>query len=283
MSRIYDALRRMELERRTPGAIEPDPTQPVEFLQSVVPEPADLRGVQSVKVDVTVASRLVALADPQSLGAEKFRALATRLENLRNQRELKSLQVTSSMAHEGKTLVSTNLAVTFAQNSGSKVLLVEGDLHKPALQSLLGLTELQGISQWWSGRDQDITSYIHRLNHMPLWLLPAGSACDQPSNILQSARFAEALLRLVGAFDWIIVDSTPLLPFVDANLWSRFLDGMLLVIREGVASVKALKKGLEAIDNPSLVGVVLNDASEIDHPNYQTQYYSRQKQGKEQA
>lgn len=155
MSRVYDALRRMESERRPPGAVEANPAQPVQFLQSVVPEPVELRGVQSAKVDATGASRLVVLADPQSLGAEKFRALATRLQNMRNQKELKTLQITSSVAHEGKTLVTANLVVTFARNSGAKVLLVEGDLHKPALQSLLGLTELHGISQWWAARDHD--------------------------------------------------------------------------------------------------------------------------------
>jgi capsular exopolysaccharide synthesis family protein len=278
MSRIYDALRRMEVERRPNGEAEMDPSRPVEFLQSVVPEPADLRGVQSLQVEVSTASRLVALSNPQSLGAEKFRALATRLENMRNQRELKSLLVTSSVSHEGKSLVSTNLAVNFAQNSGAKVLLVEGDMHKPALGTLLGLAETKGISEWWAGRDQEITNYIYRLNHLPLWFLPAGGPYEQPSNILQSPRFAEALLRLMGAFDWIIVDSTPLLPFVDANLWSRLLDGMLLVVREGVASVKALKKGLESIDNLSVVGVVLNDATEIDHPHYKAHYYATQKE-----
>lgn len=280
MSRIYEALRRIEFERHSTGGVAPEQTERVDFLQSVVPEPVDLRGVPSVKMDVSVASRIVALADPQSLGAEKFRALATRLENQRNQRELKSLQVTSSVAHEGKTLVSTNLAVTLAQNSGTKVLLVEGDMHLPAVQRLLGLTELRGVNHWWMGRDEEISHYIYRLNDMPLWLFPAGSACDQPSNILQSARFVEALLRLVGTFDWVIVDSTPLLPFVDANLWSRLLDGMLLVIRRGVASIKALKKGLEAIDNPSLVGVVLNDAPDFDQNNYNEKYYGHQKPGK---
>jgi capsular exopolysaccharide synthesis family protein len=279
MSRIYEALRRMELERSA-GGVAPEQTQRVDFLQSVAPEPADLRGVPSVKMDVSVASRLVALADPQSLGAEKFRALATRLENQRNQRELKSLQVTSSVAHEGKTLVSTNLAVTLAQNSGSKVLLIEGDMHLPGVQRLLGLTGLRGVNHWWMARDEEISRYLYRLNDMPLWLFPTGSACDQPSNILQSARFVEALLRLVDTFDWVIVDSTPLLPFVDANLWSRLLDGMLLVIRRGVASIKALKKGLEAIDNPSLVGVVFNDAPDFDQRNYNEKYYVRQKQEK---
>jgi protein-tyrosine kinase len=283
MSRLYEALRRIEFERRSAAGVAPEQIQRADFLQGVVAEPADLRGVPSVKVDLSLASRLVALADPQSLGAEKFRALATRLENQRNQRELKSLQVTSSVAHEGKTLVSTNLALTLAQNSGSKVLLVEGDMHLPAVQRLLGLTELRGLSHWWSGRDEEILRYIYRLNDMPLWLLPGGGTCDQPSNILQSARFVEALLRLVPAFDWIIVDSTPLLPFVDANLWSRLLDGMLLVIRRGVASIKALKKGLEAIDNPSLVGVVLNDASDFDQNNYNEKYYAYRNQGKGQS
>ena len=277
MSRIYDAVRRMESERST-GGVAPEQTQRADFLQSDAL--VDLRGVPSVKLDVSVASRLGALADPQSLGAEKFRALATRLENQRHQRELKSLQVTSSVAHEGKTLVSTNLAVTLAQNSGSKVLLIEGDLHLPAVQGLLGLTGLRGVNHWWTGRDEEISPYLYRLNDMPLWLFPAGSACDQPSNILQSPRFVEALLRLVDTFDWVIVDSTPLLPFVDANLWSRLLDGMLLVIRRGVASIKALKKGLEAIDNPCLVGVVFNDAPDFDEGNYNEKYYVRQKQEK---
>jgi capsular exopolysaccharide synthesis family protein len=279
MSRIYDALRRMERDR-SPEKVEPGTTEPVEFLQSVAPEPADLSRVRSVDADVSDLARLVSLADPQGLGAEKFRALATRLENLRHKKELKSLQVTSCVPNEGKTLVATNLAVTFAESTGAKILLVEGDLHRPSLHSVLGLKNLQGTTEWWAGKDQEMANYIYRLKRTPLWFLPAGGGREQPSNILQSGRFAEALLQLVGAFDWIIVDSTPLLPFADANLWSRLLDGMLLVIREGVAPVKALKKGLEAIDNPNLVGVVVNDASEVEDRSYHTAYYLPQKHAK---
>jgi capsular exopolysaccharide synthesis family protein len=280
MSRIDEALRRMELERRSLEVAGTEKTQPVEFLQSVVPEPPDFRGIPSLKIKIPAASRLVALTEPQALGAEKFRALATRLKNLRRQRNFKSLQITSSLAHEGKTLVALNLALTFAQDLGSKVLFLEGDLRRPTLGSLLGLSDLRGISHWWSARDQELSRSLYRFGHMPLWLLSAGSACDQPSSILQSPRFAEALLPLVGAFDWIVVDSTPLLPFVDANQWSRLLDGMLLVVREGIASVKALKSGLESIDNPNLVGVVFNDTSEFGQTYYEDKYYSLQKQEK---
>ena len=77
-------------------------------------------------------SHLVALTDPNSLGAEKFRALVTRFDHLRKQRELRSFQVTSSVIDEGKTLVAGNVAVTLAKYSGSKTLLVEGDLHRPS-------------------------------------------------------------------------------------------------------------------------------------------------------
>jgi capsular exopolysaccharide synthesis family protein len=272
MSRLYEALQRMEKERRPAEAAGHAAAEPVDLLNSVLTEPLDLAEDRSVKVEVSRTSRLVALTDPQGLGAEKFRALATRLEYLRQQRELKSLQVTSSMINEGKTLVAANLSVTLAKRSGSKILLIEGDFHRPTLSALLGLTELRGLSHWWSGQGEDIARYVHRLNDMSLWFLSAGEIWNQPSQIMQSATFAEAFNQLAGRFDWIIVDSTPMSPTVVANLWSRLVDGTLVVVREGVASVKALKKGLQALDNPKLVGIVLNEASDFDRPNYADQY-----------
>jgi protein-tyrosine kinase len=280
MSRLCDALRRMEAERRTSSAAQVEPIGPMELIDETDSSQVDLRQVPSARVAVSAESRLAALTDPQGLGAEKFRALATRLEHLRHHQELRSFQVTSGLAHEGKTLVAANLAVTFAQSLGTRVFLIEGDMHRPSLSPLLGLAKSKGISHWWLTRDADISSYLTRLGHMPLWFLSAGSNCEQPSYILQSARFAEALFRIMGSFDWIIVDSTPMLPFADSNLWSRILDGTLLVVREGVASGKALKKGLEAIDNPNVLGIVLNDAPDIDHINYEDQYYALPKAGK---
>lgn len=273
MSRIYEALRKLESQQRPQRAAKSNPSD-LEFLHDVVPERIDLNGADSVQINVSLDSRLVSLADPESLGAEKFRALATRLENIRSRQELKSLQVTSSAAHEGKTLVSANLAFAFAQNPAAKVLLIEGDFHTAALAPLFGLSGLQGITHWWSGRDSELSTVISKVSDLSLWFLPAGGPHEQPSKILQSKRFVEALLRLLGAFDWVIVDSPPLLPFVDANLWSQLLDGMILVVRQGVASVKTVKKGIEAIDNANLLGVVLNDASEIDESTDKNHYYA---------
>jgi capsular exopolysaccharide synthesis family protein len=278
MSRVYEAIRQLRKEQGHPGA-SPFP-QPAERLDHSSVEPAELDGASSMKVKVTPSSRLVALTEPRSLGAEKFRALVTRLENLRRQRELKSLQITSGVINEGKTLIAANLAVTFAKHSRSKVLLLEGDLHRPGLAGLLGLNDLRGLSHWWSEQTPDIAHFLRQLNDMPLWFISAGAVHEQPSHILQSTQFAEAFNRFAGWFDWIVVDSTPMLPGADANLWSRLVDGTLLVVRERVASVRALRKGLESLDNLKLIGTVLNEASESERARYADHYYAVAGNGK---
>jgi capsular exopolysaccharide synthesis family protein len=269
----------MEREKRRPGTAASEPDQPVELLNNILATPAKTINGPSARINVGKASRLVALTDPQSLGAEKFRALVARLESLREKRELKSLQIISAVINEGKSLVAANLAITLAKHFGYKVLLVEGDLHRPTLTTLLGLSSLEGINQWWCRQEEntEISRCIYKLDDMPLWFLSAGSPCDQPSQILQSARFAESFVRLADGFDWVVVDSTPMSPTVDANLWSRLVDGTLLVVREGVAPVKALQMGVKGLDKPKWLGVVLNEASEFDRVNYTDQYYGVKK------
>jgi capsular exopolysaccharide synthesis family protein len=269
----------------------PEPSATAEALGNAMPEGTGLRetveikkGVENDKTRSLVvqpppASRLVAWNDPNSLGAEKFRALSVRLDDMRRQHELKSLQVTSSVINEGKSFVAANLAVTLAKYSGSKTLLIEGDLHRPTLASMFGLKNLQGLSDWWTSRSQELARYMLRFTGTGLWFLPAGKACDRPSEILRSAQLAEAFAQLKGQFDWIVVDSTPMLPVIDANLWSRLVDGTLLVVREGVAPLKALKKGLQSLDHPKLIGVVVNEASDFDQIDYDGQYYGARKYG----
>ena len=276
MSRIHEALRKSERENRQSEAAA-ESAKPVPVAQvAVATQPAGLAGAQSADIRVSPAAHLVALTDPMSLGAEKFRVLATRIENLRKNGDLTSLQVTSGASNEGKSLVSANLAFTLARRSNSKVLLIEGDLHKPALTSMFGLDDAKGLGQWWSKPDAEITQFMYQLNGLPLWLLAAGKAFDQPSDILQSGRFGKAFAQLVRYFDWIVVDSTPLLPMADVNLWSRWVNGTLLVVREGVAPISTLRKGLAGLDNAKLLGVVLNEASEFDQANYYNRRYPPQ-------
>jgi protein-tyrosine kinase len=87
-------------------------------------------------------------------------------------------------------------------------------------------------------------------------------------------------MKLGGYFDWIVVDSTPMFPTVDVNLWLRLVDGMLLVVREGVAPIKALEKGLASLDAPKLVGVVLNENSDSSQLKYLDRNYGSHKAAK---
>jgi capsular exopolysaccharide synthesis family protein len=301
MNRLFEGLSGAKIQQSQSDTVPPamapaelvlpEVTEAAETSRDVMPKANGSRGIsetknalksektRSVAVYPPLTSRLVAWTDPNSLGAEKFRALAVRLDDIRKQHELNSLQVTSSVINEGKTFVSGNLGVTLAKYSGFKTLLIEGDLHRPTLASMFGLKGLRGLSDWWSGPDQDIGRFIVEFAGTGLWFLPAGKVCDRPSEILRSARLAEAFGQLAGQFDWIVVDSTPMLPVIDANLWSRLVDGTLLVVREGLAPLKALKKGLQSLDHPKLIGVVVNEASEIGQVDYAGQYYGARKYG----
>ena len=301
MSRLFEGLNRATIPQTHPGAVGrelvqgdlvlPELAETAEVPGNGTQEATGSRGTvetrkafeiektQSVMVQPPATSRLVAWTTPNSLGAEKFRALAVRLDDIRRHHQLNSLQVTSSVINEGKSFVAANLGVTLAKYSGSKTLLIEGDLHRPTLGSMFGLKDLQGLSDWWSGQSQDLSRYLLRITGTALWFLPAGKACDRPSEILRSPRLAEAFAQLRTKFDWIVVDSTPMLPVIDANLWSRLVDGTLLVVREGVAPLKALRNGLQSLDNPKLIGVVVNEASEFGQVDYDGQYYGTRDYG----
>jgi hypothetical protein len=256
-----------------PGSLViPEPPESAKAVAASLPETAPSRGTvdskkafegeiaKSVMVQPPETSRLVAWTGPNSLVAEKFRALAVRLGDMRRKHQLNSLQVTSSVISEGKSFVAANLAVTLARYSGSKTLLIEGDLHRPTLGTMFGLKDLQGLSDWWSAQNRELASYLLRFTGTGLWFLPAGKACDRPSEMLRSAQLAEAFAQLSSRFDWIV-------------------DGTLLVVREGVAPLKALKNGLQSLDNPKLIGVVVNEASEFDQVDYDGQYYRARTNG----
>src|SRR5579864_7725041 len=182
MSRLSEGLSREKIQQSQSNTVPPDmvpadlalpeSAEATEAPNSAMPKTNGSREMgetkkvlkiekaRSVTIQPPPASRLVAWTDPNSLGAEKFRALAVRLSNIRAQNELNSLQVTSSVINEGKTFVAANLAVTLAKHLGSRTLLIEGDLHRPTLAPLFGLKELQGLSDWWSGREQDISHFL---------------------------------------------------------------------------------------------------------------------------
>jgi capsular exopolysaccharide synthesis family protein len=215
-------------------------------------------------------SHLVSVGREESLGAEKFRFLAVRLRQLRQSRPLKKVLITSTIPQEGKSTVAANLACTLARRRQQRTLLLEGDLRRPTLAQKFGLSKVAGLCEWLSGETTGINLY--RLESLGLWVLPAGSAPQNPLELMQSGKLTLLMEQLEASFDWIVIDSPPVLPLADASLWSRLVDGILLVTRRGITEKQQLQRGLEAVDKSKLLGALVNSSANAAHVDYYQRY-----------
>jgi len=187
-------------------------------------------------------------------------------------RGLKKLLVTSAQAEEGKSTVAANLAFTFSRTKLQNVLLLEGDLRRPVLAQRFGLERLSGLSEWLQA-ETPLAAAVYHLEGTGLWFLPAGVPPENPLELMQSGQLSALIDQWTALFDWIVIDSPPLIPLADTSLWGRLADGILLVTQEGRTEKRQLQKGLEMLDPASLVGVVLNSSSSTDDSDYY-QYYT---------
>ena len=259
-----------------PPSVQPVPDQPAS-VQTTTTEPftKEVTGdgpvdFPSLEVSVLPSSRLVFMNEPDSLAAEKFRFLGVRLRQLQQSRPLKKVLVTSTIPEEGKSTVSANLAGVLARRKQS-VLLIEGDLRRPGLAQQFGLGRLAGLGEWLQSGRQTVSN-VYRLEGPDFWFMPAGNPPENPLELLQSGRLSYLMGQLANLFDWIIVDSPPLLPLADTTVWARVTDGTLLVAREGKSEKKQLQRGLEALKKSDLLGVVLNGCVHPDHKSYYQRY-----------
>lgn len=249
---------------------EPAVSEPV--APASVAEPAikadELTGVfHCVQASFTPESRLVFFTEPDSLAAEKFRFLGVRLRQLQQSRPLKKVLITSTIPQEGKSTVAANLACTLARRRQQKTLLVDGDLRRPSLGKLFGLGKMPGVCEWLQGENGPRSS-IYQLEGTRLWILPAGNTPNNPLELMQSRTLPNLLEQLAGWFDWIIIDSPPVLPLADTSIWIRLTDGVLLVARQGVTQRDLLKRGVEALDPSKLLGTVLNSTTKTHESDY---------------
>jgi capsular exopolysaccharide synthesis family protein len=281
MSRIFEALQRSESER-SGGVLPAEAALATELLESVERDdptpaptapviPSEMGQYHHVPVAIAPETRLVSLTDKESLAAEKFRFLGVRLRQMQQTRSLKKILITSTLPEEGKSLVSANLAATLARRKQQKVLLLEGDLRRPVLAKQFGQAHVPGITEWLYEGSGPINN-IYYLDGPGFWFLPAGRPPENPLELMQTGKLSSLLVQLTASFDWIIIDSPPLLPLADTSVWARLTDGVLLVVREGKTEKRQLQRGLAALDRSSLLGVVVNGFSGSDNKNYYTRY-----------
>jgi capsular exopolysaccharide synthesis family protein len=236
----------------------------------VAATPNLLDSFPSLPICLMPDSKLVAVGKEESLGAEKFRFLAVRLRQLRQSRAIKKILITSSIPQEGKSTVSANLACTLARRKQHKTLLIEGDLRRPTIGQKFGFGPVPGLSEWLRGETE--SRNIYRLDQLGLWVLPAGSAPENALELMQSGKLPGLMEQLTQWFDWVIIDSPPVLPLADTSIWARLADGILLVTRKDVTEKKQLQRGLEALDRSKLLGAVVNGSTDTAHSDYYQRY-----------
>ena len=221
---------------------------------------------RTLEVSLGSQSRVVCLTELESAAAEAFRLLGVRLRELRRTRPLKKLLITSSIPQEGKSMVSANLAVTLAR-AKQRVLVLEGDVRRPALSDAFGLSGDSGLCEWLLG-ERNLTSSIYHLEGPGLWIMPSGRSPQNPLELLQSSKLPALMSQLSDWFDTVVIDSPPVLPLADTSIWMRLADGILLVTRQGTTEKRQLERGLEALDSQKLIGALLNCSRSTLHSDY---------------
>jgi capsular exopolysaccharide synthesis family protein len=216
-------------------------------------------------------SRVVVLDEPASRVAESYRMLRNALSALKGSdpsRQLKAVMVTSAFADEGKSTVAANLAATMAQ-AGYKVVLVSCDFRHPTLSEFFELPLDTGLSNVLNG-DRQLQSALQKtLAQDRLALLGPGRPPANPSELLGSVAMQTAMRDLAQDADWVFLDTPPLLAFADATAVAPWVDGVLMVTREGVSTRTASHLAMEILRNvgAKVVGVVAL-ATEKQHGGY---------------
>ena len=296
MSRIHEALIKAQQEQR-----QTDP-QAGSILQENWPDTApagDLPGlaataaameavaaaapVPEFKVrtatwtpDPTKLAASIPDRDMRMVGVEQYRTLRSKLFALREKKPLKAVLITSSVPHEGKTFTSANLAQVTAQAYNTRVLLIGGDLRNPGLHQALGTDNDRGLSTYLRGEcEEDVI--IQQGGEQNLYFIPSGPVATDAAELLTNGRLGTLMERLKGRFDWIFIDSPPLLPLTDALMIAKFCDGVLMVIRSGMVNADQAKKALSELRGRPLLGIVLNG---IDQGRAYDYYYSHYLSGK---
>lgn len=224
---------------------------------------------------------LIAHLEPKSYVSELFRTLRTNIQFMNSNKGLSSLLVTSTIPGEGKTWVSSNLAIAFAQ-ADKKVVLIDADMRKCCLHNIFKVAPCPGLSNYLSGvneknfESQDLANYI-RVTKVPnLYLIPSGNVPPNPSELLVTQKMADLLNELKTEFDLIVIDGTPSKLVTDAVILSRLVDSTIIVTGHNMAKKDDVAKVVRDIKNVggNIAGVVYNQKPSSGKKANETYYYA---------
>jgi tyrosine-protein kinase len=203
---------------------------------------------------------LVTLTSPGSFAAEQYQGLRLTIERLRRNRPLQVIAVTSPAANEGKTLTAINLAGALARGADdARVLLIDADLRRPSIARQLAIDEFsQGLTEVVESSATTLDSVTQTLKPYNLSIVPAGLRKGTVHQILRSPRLEGLLADTRRRYDFVVLDTPPLLPVFDSAQLANTVDGVLVVVAANQTPRKLLGEALNMLDPAKVLGIVFN-------------------------
>jgi len=208
-----------------------------------------------------------------SAAVESLRTIRTNIKLTFPDENLRTLLITSSVSREGKTTVSSNIAVSFS-SAGKKVLLVDTDMRKPRVHKLFGVDNSIGISNYMIG-EKSLKDVIRKNVYKYLDILMCGPIPPNSGEMIISNKFKDMLEELKKMYDIVIFDSPPVLAVSDSSILSTMIDGVIVVVKVKEVARDALGRTVKQLTNANvnLVGAVINNVDIKSGNNYGTYYY----------
>lgn len=218
---------------------------------------------------------LMVLNEPDSFISEEYRKLKSLIVKFSKENEefRNTFIVTSALGAEGKSLTALNLALSLSQEYDHTVLLVDTDIRKPSLHKYLGLEPSFGITECLT-EGVDVADALIRTDIGKLSFLPAGKKIGNPVELLASFKMRDLIEEIRSRYSdrYIIFDTPPILPFAETRTLSSMVDGVIFVIKEGLAPSKGIKEALGFLKaNCNILGIVYNGATTLPR---KTDYYA---------
>ena len=257
-----------------------------EYLDSRIKEPDELKKVLGLSfLGMVPAFKPKEMIGPPLMGSgmpsdfcEAFRSIRSNLLFASAAAGPKTVVVTSTGPGEGKTVVSTNIALSLAQ-SGARVLLIDADMRRPKAHECFGLKREPGLSNMLVGKAK-ASEAVRRTLKPNLWLLPCGKLPPNPAELLGSAKFQEFLVSLNEHFDWVIIDSPPVMAVTDAGVLAHSVMGVVFVVGSEMTNKWTARNALEQLDaaRPNYLGAVLNKVDVRKNPYFYSKHYRKEYQ-----
>lgn len=207
----------------------------------------------------TLEHRLVSFTNPASFAAEQYQNLRLKIERLRQSRDLRVIAITSPGASDGKTITSINLAGALARGSDSRVLLIDADLRRPQVGEHLGIDDgAIGFAEI-VGAGAQLQQVVRPLDAYNVDVIPSGTVAGPIHEMFRSPKLPALLNEARNRYDYVILDTPPLVPVVDSALLSRVVDGVLVVVAANKTPRRLLEEALNELDSSKVVGIVFNN------------------------